>query len=108
MCEQLSTGWRRRILSLLAFVALAATCRSSSAAADSPAPSTPREFFNAGTRKLREGKLRESEAFLESALASQQERLEPPALYNLGHVRFGQGKEELKKSLAAGPTAARG
>ena len=75
---------------------------------DSPAPSTPRESFNAGTQLLLQGKLREAEAFLESALASQQERLEPPALYNLGHVRFGQGTEELKKSPSAGPTLARG
>jgi tetratricopeptide (TPR) repeat protein len=75
---------------------------------DPPPPSTPREFFNDGTQKLRDGKLRESEALLESALASQQERLEQPALYNLGHVRFGQGKEELKKSPSAAPTLARG
>src|SRR5439155_9491141 len=52
------------------------------------------------------GKLREAEAFLESALASQKPGLQPPALYNLGHVRFGQGVEELKKSPAGGPTRA--
>ena len=57
-------------------------------------PVTPRQFFNAGTQKLSEGKLREAEAFLESTLASQQARLQPPALYNLGHVRFRQGTEE--------------
>src|SRR3954451_16866539 len=62
-----------------------------------PAPSTPREFFNAGTRRLREGKLREAEAFLESALNSQIQNLQPSALYNLGEVRFNQGIEELKK-----------
>ncbi|HWI59942.1 MAG TPA: hypothetical protein VNZ22_22120, partial [Bacillota bacterium] len=67
-----------------------------------------RDFFNAGTQKLRDGKLREAEAFLESALASQSERLQPPALYNLGHTRFKQGVEELKKGPPAGPTAARG
>jgi tetratricopeptide (TPR) repeat protein len=71
-------------------------------------PSTPRDFFNAGTQKLREGKLREAEAFLESALASQSERLQPPSLYNLGHVRFGQGLEQLKKGPAASPANARG
>ena len=67
-------------------------------------PSTPREFFNAGTQRLKEGKLREAEAFLESALASQKPNLQPPSLYNLGHVRFGQGVEELKKGPASGPT----
>src|SRR5208282_5668800 len=71
-------------------------------------PSTPREFFNAGTRQLNAGKLREAEASLETALASQDQRLQPPALYNLGIVRFGQGAEELKKGPAAKPTLARG
>jgi len=68
-------------------------------------PTTPREFFNAGSRKLREGKLREAEAFLQSALAGQDQRVQPPTLYNLGHVRFAQGLEELKKSLMANPAA---
>jgi tetratricopeptide (TPR) repeat protein len=71
-----------------------------------PAPSTPREFFNAGTEKLRAGKLREAEAFLESALSSQIARLQPPSLYNLGWVRFDQGTEELKKTPPAGQTTA--
>jgi hypothetical protein len=73
-----------------------------------PPPSTPREFFNAGTQKLQQGKLREAESYFESALASQLAKLQPPALYNLGHTRFGQGVEELKKGPAAGPTAAHG
>src|SRR5947208_10512772 len=70
-------------------------------------PAAPREFFNAGTRELRAGKLREAEALLESALSSQNERLQTPALYNLGHVRFSQGVEELKKGPSAASTAAR-
>jgi tetratricopeptide (TPR) repeat protein len=75
---------------------------------ETAAPASPREFFNAGTQKLREGKLREAEAFFESALAGQNERLQPPALYNLGHVRFNQGVEELKKGPAGGAAADRG
>jgi tetratricopeptide (TPR) repeat protein len=75
---------------------------------ESETPSNPREFFNAGTRKLGAGKLKEAEALLESALASQSRRLQPSALYNLGHVRFDQGAEELKKGPAAGSTTARG
>jgi hypothetical protein len=71
-------------------------------------PSTPREFFNAGTEKLRENKLREAEAFLESAASSQTEPLQPRSLYNLGHVRFGQGIDDLKKGPAAGHAASRG
>jgi hypothetical protein len=57
---------------------------------------------------MRAGKLREAEASLESAVASRNERLQDPALYNLGHVRFGQGIEELKKGPAARPSTARG
>ncbi|HXP60810.1 MAG TPA: hypothetical protein VN829_09985 [Dongiaceae bacterium] len=71
-------------------------------------PATPREFYNAGTLKLREGKLREAEPLLESALASQQESLQPVALYNLGLVRFSQGAEELKKGPPGRPTLAAG
>ncbi|HYV27776.1 MAG TPA: hypothetical protein VFA77_09600 [Candidatus Eisenbacteria bacterium] len=63
-----------------------------------PTPSTPREFFNAGTKQLQEKKFREAEAFFETALASQKSDLQPLALYNLGHVRFDQGVEELKSS----------
>ena len=71
------------------------------------APATPREFYNAGARQLRAGKLREAEASLENAVASQNQQLQPPALYNLGLVRFGQGVEQLKKGPAAKPTAER-
>ena len=36
-----------------------------------PVPKTARDAFNAGTRKLLEGKLRESEVLLQSSLAKQ-------------------------------------
>src|ERR1041384_442350 len=49
-------------------------------------PATPRELFNAGTQKLKAGKLREAEAFLESSLSSQTESLQPFTLYNLGQI----------------------
>ena len=80
-----------------------------SPSAPEPAPpATPREFYDAGTRQLRAGKLREAETLLESALASQKEQLRPPTLYNLGLVRFGQGVEQSKKGPAAKPTVERG
>jgi tetratricopeptide (TPR) repeat protein len=85
----------------------AATATAPGKAEPAP-PGTPREFFNAGTQQLRAGKLREAEAFLESATASQQEPLQAPALYNLGHVRFAQGIEVLKKSPPKQPTLDRG
>jgi len=94
------------ILSLSSVLSTLATTTTNSTRSVST-PTTPRELFNAGTRELGAGKLREAEAFLESALASQDEHLQPPALYNLGHVRFSQGVEELKKGPSAAATAAR-
>jgi len=88
--------------------ASAAPAPASAARTEMAAPATPREFYNAGTEQLRVGKLREAEAFLETAMSSQQEKLQVPALYNLGHVRFAQGIEVLKKSPPAGPSLARG
>jgi tetratricopeptide (TPR) repeat protein len=71
-------------------------------------PETAREFFNAGTSRLREGKLREAEGYLQNALATQDERAQPPTLYNLGHVRYEMGAEELKKSPDPTTAAQRG
>ena len=94
---------------LLLLAWLAAPSRAApSTNAEPAAPETPREFFNAGTRRLEEKKLREAESLLEATLSSQTEALQPPALYNLGHVRFSQGLEQLKKGPAAGPTASAG
>lgn len=70
-------------------------------AADEDHAATPRQLYNDGTKKLGEGKLQEAEACLQNAVASQNESLQPPALYNLGEVRFKEGAEELKK----GPNA---
>ena len=110
-------GWTRRTVPSRWWVCLwssfivLATASALAVAPANPAPAppeTPLEFFNAGTRELLAGKLREAEASLETAVASQNSRLQPPGLYNLGHVRFRLGLEELKKGPAAGPTAARG
>src|SRR5882724_12333744 len=51
---------------------------------------TSRDFYNAGTQKFRAGKLNDAEAMFQASLAKQDERTEPLALYNLGHVRFAQ------------------
>src|SRR5436190_4063679 len=98
-----------RVLTAMSLVLLALTPAIATQTASPPeplAPKTPRDFFNAGAKQLREGKLREAEAFFESTLASQNSSLQPPALYNLGHVRFGQGVEELKKGPGARGSAA--
>lgn len=70
-------------------------------------PANPRAFFNAGTQKVRAGKWRDAEPLLQTAVASQQEGLQPAALYNLGLTRFGLGAEELKKSPDGKQTARR-
>jgi hypothetical protein len=64
--------------------------------AEPEAPSSPQQFYNQGTQKFREGKLREAESSLQVAVASQNEKVQIPALYNLGHVRFREGVQELK------------
>lgn len=70
-------------------------------------PKNAREFFNAGTRRLNENKLREAEGFFQTALRLQDVPAQAPTLYNLGHVRYALGAEELKRSPADGPTAQR-
>src|SRR5580698_9176511 len=61
-------------------------------------PVTPREFYNDGTRKLREGKWHEAETSLQVAVASQNDKVQTAALYNLGEVRFRQGQQELSNA----------
>ena len=103
-----STGSSCVGLQTYLFVLLfALTSLVASETASPPPPEKPREFYNAGARQLGAGKLREAEASLETALASQQQRLQAPALYNLGHIRFKQGIEELKKGPAGKPATAR-
>jgi hypothetical protein len=64
---------------------------------------SPREAYNQGVQALGKGYLRESESWLLRAVGSQQESYQPPALYNLGHVRFQQGQELLKGESAREP-----
>ena len=94
----------------LAFLLLA-TAAGSFAATNEPAPptpETPRDFYNLGTRELDQGKLREAELSLQTAVASQDEKVQRLALYNLGHVRFKQGAEALKKAPDGAAAEARG
>src|SRR6266487_3005623 len=83
-------------------ISLFLTClKALGAAGESDAPVSPQQLYNRGTEKFREGKLREAEAALQTAVVSQNEKVQIPALYNLGHVRFQEGVEELK----AGPNS---
>ena len=58
---------------------------------DSDTPLSSRELYNEGTKKLQEGKLNEAEDSLQGAVARQDIRVQPVALYNLGLTRFQQG-----------------
>lgn len=61
------------------------------------APVTARDFYNAGTRLLAARKFGEAEKMFQAALATQDERVQPPALYNAGQARYGGGLERLKQ-----------
>ncbi|HEY5041928.1 MAG TPA: hypothetical protein VIK53_07985 [Verrucomicrobiae bacterium] len=72
------------------------------------APVTARDFYNAGTKLLAGRKFTDAEQMFESALAAQDERVQPPALYNLGHARFDEGVELLQKGPDAQKVTAQG
>jgi hypothetical protein len=72
------------------------------------APVTPREFYNEGTARLKEGKWNEAETALQTAVAANLDAVQAPALYNLGHARFRQGVEALKKAPDAAATQGQG
>ncbi len=63
-----------------------------------------RELHNRGTRRLAEGDLAGAEEALRASLARDVDPLRPPALHNLGHVRFGKGKAALGGKTAGDVT----
>ena len=92
-------GTRRRgraVLPLLLLFLIGDAACASGAEIEAKLPVTPRDFYNDGTQKLRLGKWREAEQALQTAVSSQHESVQAPALYNLGHVRFQQGLEAFK------------
>ena len=73
-----------------------------------PTPVTARDFYNAGTKLLAGNKFADAEKMFQSALAAQDERVQPPALYNLGHAWFAEGEELKKKGPDAQKVSAQG
>ncbi len=71
-------------------------------------PVTARDCYNAGTKLLVGKKFADAEKMFQSALAGQDERVQPLALFNLGHTRFADGSDLLKKGPDAQKLAARG
>lgn len=98
--------WRTRPVVFAALVFLSGTVWETHTLS-APAQSN-REAFNEAVARLHEGKLHEAETLLDGILETQDDAWRVPALYNLGHARFGQGMEELKKAMEPGPSAARG
>ena len=97
----------RNVRAITAVVLLLATTLTSfGATAEAENPASPQHFYNDGTQKFRTGKLPEAEVALQNAVASQNEKVQSAALYNLGHVRFQQGAQELKTSPNGKATAA--
>jgi tetratricopeptide (TPR) repeat protein len=96
---------------LLGLVCLAgaspAATNPPAAASATRAPESARDYYNEGTKHFREGKLREAETSLQTAVARNEEQVQPAALYNLGHVRFKQGADALKDAPKAGAAKAR-
>ena len=90
-------------------ITLAVGCRTlADEATNAGAPVTARDFYNAGTELLAAKKYADAERMFQSSLAEQDERVQPPALYNLGHARFAEGIELLKKGPDAQKTLAQG
>jgi tetratricopeptide (TPR) repeat protein len=64
---------------------------------NAPAPVTARDYYNVGTRLLAAKKYADAEQLFQSALAAQDDAVQPVALYNVGCARFADGLERLKQ-----------
>ncbi len=88
---------------ILAFLAAAGVSPAAAADTNAPAPVTARDFYNVGTRLLAAKKYSDAERMFQAAMATQDDGVQPVALYNVGHTRFASGLERLKQ----GPDAQR-
>jgi Ca-activated chloride channel family protein len=105
-------GTRRKALSapalLIPMLLLLGQPAQASPETNFPAPVTARDFYNAGAKLLAAKNFADAEKMFQSALAAQDESVQPPALYNLGHTRFGEGLELLKKGPDAQKVSVQG
>ena len=103
-------GTRRKLPAATVLISLLLLGQPAHAAPETnfPAPVTARDFYNAGTRQLAGKKFAEAEKLLQSALATQDEFIQPLAEFNLGHTRFAEGAEILKKGPDAQKVSAQG
>jgi Ca-activated chloride channel family protein len=111
VAESLMGTRRKRVFAPAALLVLwALLCGNSAAAAEtnSAPPVTARDFYNAGTKLLAAKKFSDAERMFQSSLGLQNEKLQPQAMFNLGHTRFADGLEILMKGPDAQKTSARG
>jgi tetratricopeptide (TPR) repeat protein len=99
-------GFALPVILAAGFRALASD--ATNAPAPTPEPVSARDFYNTGTRLLAAKQFADAGKMFEAALAAQEDQLQPPAMYNLGHTRFGEGAELLKKGPDAERVAAWG
>lgn len=93
----------------IAFALALATCFQVLADdATNIAPVTARDFYNAGTKLLAAKKYADAERMFQAALAAQDDKVQPAALYNVGHTRFAAGMERLKQGPDAQKAGAQG
>lgn len=80
-------------------IAILAGLSAASAADNAPQPEfselDARELHNLGTRRLAQRDLAGAEEALRASLARDRDELRPGTLHNIGHVRFGRGREAL-------------
>jgi Ca-activated chloride channel family protein len=84
-------------LGLLLSLILALTGQTYAREDPDRSPASARVLYEQGVQALQAGKWEEAEAALLEAVARQDAGVQPPALYNLGHVRFAHGQQALKK-----------
>jgi len=105
-------GTRRKIVPtpsvLIVFALLFGSPAPAAEVTNSVLPVTARDFYNAGTKLFAAKKYTEAEKMFQSSLAMQDESVQPVTLFNLGHARFADGLEILKKGPDAQQASARG
>ncbi|MDR3459486.1 MAG: hypothetical protein P4N60_18820 [Verrucomicrobiae bacterium] len=77
------------------------------AADETNTPAKARDLYNEGTKLLAAKKYADAERMLTAALTAQDDRVQPPAMFNLGHVRFADGQDILKKGPDAQKVSAK-
>lgn len=100
-----SRGWMRALVSLALALFISAEAAQET---NPPPPVTARDFYNAGTKLLAAKKFTDAEKMFSASLAAQDELLQAKTEFNLGHARFADGAEILKKGPDAQKVSAQG